>query len=387
MNQWSPPEEAQDTKPRRQLAQKAEVIPLERQDYQIMIRTRGVIKAQTETNLTARVAGRVESLHPNFEVGAFFRRGDILVTLDATDTEAEIISAEAQVASSQAALAQEEAQAKQAELNWMDLGYDEKPNDLVLRIPQLREAHANVKTALARLAEARRNKLYTKIEAPFDGCVRERMVGPGQSVGQNTVLGDIFATDFAEVRLPVSPKDLPFTPFQSQSSLETTVATIRDGLTNHHSLNEPTWNARLIRSEGVIDETSRELFLIARIPDPYGLQSGNPPLRIGQPVLAEIQGNLLEEVFVIPRKNLRSPFEALLVDNESLQLLRQGFDPFWTDAENMVITHDLPANHSIVTTRIPHAANGSSIEIITPETDVTAVEAAKVPSNKTNSET
>ena len=389
MNKWPKPEEEQGPRTRKQIAQKAEVIPLEQQDYQIMIRTRGVIKAHTETDLTTRVAGRVESLHPNFEVGAFFKRGDILVTLDATDTEAEIIAAEAQVASSEAALAQEEAQAKQAELNWMDLGYDEKPNDLVLRIPQLREANANLKTAIARLAEARRNKLYTKIEAPFDGCVRERMIGPGQSVGQNTVLADIFATDFAEVRLPVSPKDLPFTPFQNQSSLESTTAIIRDGLTEHHSSNEPTWNARLMRSEGVIDETSRELFLIARIADPYGLKSGNPPLRIGQPVLAEIQGNLLEEVFVIPRKTLRSAFETLLVDNESLELLRHNVKPFWTDAENMVITHELPTNHSIVTTRIPHAANGSIIEIITPEAEAEAmaVEAAKNPTNTNNSET
>lgn len=375
-------EQARNAPPRKQITQKAEVIPLQAQDYQVTIRTRGIIQAQTETNLTPRISGRIENLHPNFEVGAFFKRGDILITLDATDSEAEIIAAEAQVARSEAALAQEEARAKQAELNWQDLGYTEKPNDLVLRIPQLREANADLKTSKARLAEAQRNKLYTKIIAPFDGCVRERLVGPGQSVGPNTILGDIFATAFAEVRLPVSPKDLPFTPFQNQTNLASTPALIRDGLTEHQSDEEPTWEAQLIRSEGVIDETSRELFLIARIPDPYGLLTGNPPLRVGQPILAEIKGNLLKDVFVIPRKTLRSAFETLLVDNETLKIKRHQIEPFWTDTENMVITHHLPDNHSIVTTRIPHAADGASIEIISSEGEDSPVEAAKGPQSE-----
>lgn len=362
-------------------AQKAMVIPLERQDYQIVVRTRGVVQARTTASLTPRVAGRIESFHPSFEVGAFFKRGDILVTLDPTDLEAEIISAEAQVARTEAALLQEEARAKQAEMNWQDLGYTERPNDLVLRIPQLREAGANLKTARAQLEEAKRNKLYTKIIAPFDGCVRERLVGPGQSVGPNSILGEIFATDFAEVRLPVSPKDLPFTPFQNQSSLPSIPAILQDGLSTDLSDDAPSWEAKLIRSEGIIDETSRELFLIARITDPYGLQSGAPPLRIGQPVVARLPGNLLENVYVIPRISLRSAFETLLVDNETSKLLRTTVEPYWTDAENLVITHDLPEDHSIVVTRIPSAGNGAVIEVIESKNDLeaAAVEAAQAP--------
>ncbi|WP_411845143.1 efflux RND transporter periplasmic adaptor subunit [Roseibacillus persicicus] len=386
MHKWKAPEENLAPARSERPVQRAEVIPLERQDYQIMIRTRGIVQAKTETQLTPRISGRIESLHPNFQVGAFFKRGDILVSLDPTDSESQIISAEAQVARAEAALAQEEARAKQAELNWKDLGYTEKANDLVLRIPQLREAHANLKTAQAQLAEARRNKLYTKIVAPFDGCVRERLVGPGQSVGTNTQLGVIFATDYAEVRLPVSPKDLPYTPFQSQTTLAATPAIIRDGLTDHLEGDEQTWTAQLIRSEGVIDDTSRELFLIARIPDPYGLQSGLPPLRIGQPVLAEVQGNLLEDVFVIPRETLRGAFETLLVDNETFKLLRFDIEPFWTDSENFVVTHELPENHSIVASRIPHAANGALIEIIEPESDEPPVEAAKGPEDTSTTE-
>ncbi|MBK1834055.1 efflux RND transporter periplasmic adaptor subunit [Roseibacillus ishigakijimensis] len=376
-HKWKAPEE--DLTPDRgeRPTQKAEVIPLERQNYQITINTRGVVQPRVETSLTPRIAGRIESIHPHFEVGAFFKRGDVLVTLDPTDSESQIVSAEAEVARAEAALAQEEARAKQADLNWKDLGYTEKANDLVLRIPQLKEARANLKTAQSRLAEARRNRSYTQIVAPYDGCVRERAVGPGQSVGTGTTLGSIFATDYAEVRLPVAPKDLPFTPFQNSSSLAATPALIKDGLTEHPTGEDPTWEAQLVRSEGVIDETSRELFLIARIPDPYGLTTERPPLRIGQPVVAEIQGNLLEDVFVIPRQTLRSAFETLLVDLATHKIRRYDIAPFWTDAVNMVVDHDLPENHAIVSTRIPHAGNGAVIEIVDSLSEEPAVEAAQ----------
>lgn len=363
--------------------QKAEVVPLERKNYQVTIRTRGVVQAHTSSALTPRISGRIESLHPNFEPGAFFKKGDVLATLDPTDTEAGIVGAEAAVARAEAALLQEEARSKQAELNWQDLGYTDSPNDLVLRIPQLKEAAANLKTAKAELEGAIRNRFYTKVIAPFDGCVRTRLVGPGQSVSPNTSLGDVFSTDFAEVRLPVSPKDLPFTPFQSQSDLKAISATLQDGLTERRAGQEPSWSARLIRTEGVIDETSRELFVIARIPDPYGLQSERPPLRMGQPVTAEIPGDKLKNVFVIPRSSLLGAFETLLVDNETMEIKRYDVEPFWEDAENLIVSDELPKNHSIVMTRLPSAANGSVIEVVMPEPPAEAVDATLSDSQST----
>ena len=50
----------------------------------------------------------------------------------------------------------------------------------------------------------------THIRAPFDGRVRDRLVGVGQQIGPGTTLGRIYATDVAEVRLPISTRELPF---------------------------------------------------------------------------------------------------------------------------------------------------------------------------------
>lgn len=378
----SPPQEETAERSRRsndRVAQKAEVMPLIRRDYPITIQTQGTVRAHNETRLTARTNGRVQRVHSSFEPGAFFQRGDILLELDPTDSEASIISAEAQVARAQATLLQEEARSRQAELNWKELGYSEKPNDLVLRIPQLRQAEAALKSAEANLAEAQRDKLHTQVIAPFDGCVRERLVGPGQTISPNTPLGTIFATDYAEVRLPISPKDLPFTPFQNQAILDNQPALIRDGLASSPET-AAQWEAELVRTEGIIDESSRELFLVARIPDPYGLKNKKTtPLRVGQPVRAEIAGNTLNGVYVIPRSSLRGPFEAVLVNNETLEIQRQKIQALWTDEDNLIIDHPLPENHSLVTSRLAFAANGSVIEIIPPQVEAvhTAQQALK----------
>ena len=48
-----------------------------------------------------------------------------------------------------------------------------------------------------------------RIRAPFDGRVRERTVGLGQAIRINSPLGTIFASDYAEIRLPISAADLP----------------------------------------------------------------------------------------------------------------------------------------------------------------------------------
>ena len=76
-----------------------------------------------------------------------------------------------------------------------DLEYEEEPSELVLRLPQFREAKANVASATAQLEQANRNLERTKVRAPFAGRVRVRSVGLGQSVGTSTPLGAVFSVD------------------------------------------------------------------------------------------------------------------------------------------------------------------------------------------------
>ena len=74
--------------------------------------------------------------NPQFEDGAYFEEGAVLVELDKADFKTAIVSAKSQQAQALALHAQEQTRAKQARLDWEDLGYEEDPSDLVLRVPQ-----------------------------------------------------------------------------------------------------------------------------------------------------------------------------------------------------------------------------------------------------------
>jgi multidrug efflux pump subunit AcrA (membrane-fusion protein) len=116
---------------------KTERLELAITDFPVVLETQGTIRAHHSTTITSLVPGTIQTVHPNFDDGAFFNEGDVLAELDPADLQAALTAAESRLARAEAALAQEEARAKQAKLNWEDIGYEEEPSPLVLRIPQL----------------------------------------------------------------------------------------------------------------------------------------------------------------------------------------------------------------------------------------------------------
>ena len=119
---------------------KTERLELHPTDFPVILETQGTVRAHHTTTITAQVAGVIQTIDPRFEDGAFFKEGEILAELDPADLEAQRTAADSRLARAEAALAQEEAKAKQAKLNWEDIGYEEEPTPLVLRIPPARAA-------------------------------------------------------------------------------------------------------------------------------------------------------------------------------------------------------------------------------------------------------
>jgi RND family efflux transporter MFP subunit len=340
---------------------KTEILELQRTDFQVMLESQGTVRAHYNTTVTSQVAGTIVKIHDVFEDGAFFKKDDILAELDPADFQVAVSAAESSLARAEAVLVQEEARAKQARLNWEDLGYDEEPSELVLRIPQLKEAKASVDAATASLEQARRDLERTKIRAPFDGRVQQRSVGLGQAVGGSTALGEIFATDFAEIRLPLAPRQLPFVTLPTRNGDAEVAVTLTDAIGPESSQQ---WEARIVRTEGALDPSSRELFAIARIDDPFGIVSGKPPLRIGQPVRASIRGRLLENVFVLPRDSVRGVNRIYLVDRDGPKIAKTEIEPIWSTADLLVVKDGLEAGQWLSTTRLPYAPDGAPVEVV-----------------------
>ena len=357
-----PEEKKRPPAPPRVIKTTVSEIPL--QDYQIVIETRGIVRPHDEVTLTAEVSGKVRAISQGFEDGAFFEKDEVLLELDDADYKTALLAAEAQLARSKATFAQEQARAKQARLNWDDLGYDEEPNELVLRMPQLREAEATVKSATAQLERAQRDLDRTKVRAPFDGRVRMRAVGIGQSVGTGTDLGTIFASDYAEVRLPISARELEQVRLPEDTSDPAVPVTLKDSLTPESAFE---WEAEIVRTEGTLDAESLELFAIARIEDPFGRSSDRRPIRIGQPVTGRVAGRTLEQVYVIPRDAVRQLDRIFLVKKQEMVLDRQVIEPVWSDQGNFVVRDPgLFKDAFLATSRLRYTPDDAKVEILTP---------------------
>lgn len=343
----------------------ARVHELKRQDYQMLVPTQGHIRAHSLVTFTAQVSGRVQAIHPTFEEGAFFKKDDILLEINPIDFQVALISAQAQVASAQLNLDKEEALAEQARLDWKDLGYKDEPSALVRREPQLKAARQTLALANAQEASALRNLERTKVTAPFDGRVLTRTVGVGQTIGAGTPLGGIFATDYSEVRLPVSTLRLGDLTLPEDTDDPPLSVTLQDGLDEDSTT---AWDASILRTEGALDASTLELFAIARIEDPYGLKSEKTPLRVGQPVTAAIPGKMLEDVFVIPREAVSRLSRIRIVNPGTMKLATAYVRPLHSDDDHIVFkSSSIEDGTLLVLTRLVYAPDGGDIVVVVDE--------------------
>ena len=171
-----------------------EVVRVESRWVQREIRLPGEILAYLDVPLQAKLTGFVKNV--NVDRGSLVKEGDILVTLEAPEMQAQIAEAESKVQA--IALQKTEAEAKLASVQstYQSLkGAAETPgvvagNDLVVAEKAVDAARATVNSYEGTLQAARASvrslkdlEQYLTIAAPFDGVIIERDVHPGALVG------------------------------------------------------------------------------------------------------------------------------------------------------------------------------------------------------------
>ncbi len=201
----------------------------------------------------------------------------------------------------------------------------------------------------------------------------EQQVDVGQYVSPGTVLSQIYATDYVEVRLPLTDRQLAFVDLPESYRGE---AVLKEGplvkLSSDLGGKTYTWEGRIVRTEGSIDTRSRQLFVIAQVDDPYLKDaSGRPPLKIGQFVRAQITGQQLSDVFVLPRSLLSGTDNVLIADQDN-KVQRREVEIVWHDAENIVVRSGLNSGDRIISTAMPYATDGAEIKLPGQTNDNTA---------------
>ncbi len=337
---------------------------LKKQSFQVIIPSQGIVQARTRSALIPQVSGEITWISESFRSGGFFKPGDELVKIDSRDYQTALVVAKATLAQRTSAYEVEKAQHEQAKVNWERLGNGEKPSALVLREPQLAEARALMESAAANVERAERDLERTVIKAPYEGRIMESNVDVGQTVSPGTTLAQIFATDYVEIRLPLRNEHLDFVDlpemFRDLKPNET-MSQPATRLTGQYGSHEVTWNGRVVRTQSAFDARSRELFVIAQVDDPYGkMDEEHPPLKINQYVRAEIQGDKLDEVFVIPRAALRNNDEVVLIGKDN-KISRRPVEVIWKQGEQVVVKDGVSEGEILCLSSLLFAADGAEV--------------------------
>jgi len=339
-----------------------ETLDVQAEPFQVRVRSYGRIEPRTQSTLLPQVSGEIVWLNPDFRAGGFFDAGEELIRLDSRDYEAEVAKAEAALMNARQTLAEEEARSAQAAADWKRLGNAGKAPPLVLRKPQLNAARAERASAEAALRLARLNLERTRIRAPYSGRVLSTEVDLGQVVSSGTTLGQVYAVDVLEVRLPLQNRDLAYLQLPEEYRVEGEEP-VQPRVDIHSDLVRPErWQGRVVQTEGAIDETSRQLHVLAQIEDPYGDKAvGRIPLKVGQYVTAVIDGIELDDAIVIPNRAIYQGSYAYVVEAGVLQ--RRELDIAWQDDSRALIRAGIKAGDQLVLTSLGQVISGTPVRI------------------------
>ncbi|TWU56837.1 Multidrug resistance protein MdtA precursor [Rubripirellula tenax] len=339
---------------------RSRIVSLASSDFVVKIQTNGVVGPHNRVTLSAEVTGTIRATEVAFEVGSFFQAGDLLLDIDDRDYQTALQVAREQNKLAKATLTlTQSAHERNQELARRNSA---SGAELDSTLSALVAAQSQVEITASAIDQAQRDLERTKIYAPFDGRVATKSVGVGQLVSPGTMLGDVFAIDYAEVRLPIASRELRHLKLPEREGDPPVDVELRDAI---DASSGSRWRAKIVRTEGTLDADSLELFAIARIDDPFSFHSDHAILRIGQPVVAIVRGEILRDVMVIPRGAVRRLDQVYLIDRDKLTLRSLTIDPLWSDADNVIVRDgSIQDGEMLATSMLVYAPEGSLVQII-----------------------
>ncbi len=289
-------------------------------DEYLRVGSQGTVQPRSQSELIPEVTGRVVWISPSLVNGGGFKKGDVLLRIDDADYLTLVARSEAALMRTESEYTHASDELKRlASLNERKLASEQQLDD-ARQMAQVKQA--NLDEARASLEQARRDLSRTRLRAPFDGLVRSEHVDVGQFITRGQEIGTVYATDYVEVRLPISADQLGYLglPLSTRGQIP---ATQRPPVTvaADFGTTRLLWEGQLVRLEAQIDELSRMVYGVARLRLEDDEES--PLLPVGMFVQAEIRGRKVENVIRLPRSAMRDNNQVLVVDADNRLHFRQ----------------------------------------------------------------
>ncbi|HQZ44777.1 MAG TPA: efflux RND transporter periplasmic adaptor subunit [Usitatibacteraceae bacterium] len=247
-----------------------------------------------EVEVRARVTGIL--LKRNYEEGARVRAGQSLFTIDPASFEAAVARAQADVAGAEAGLAQASRNAKRLKPLVEAKAVSQKDYDDAVSAEEI--AAAGLQSARTRLADARLNLSWTRVESPIAGVTSRALRSEGSLVsGPDVLLTTVTQSDPLYVNFGLSEAE------QSRFTREAAAGTLAMPRDGHFEvalrLEDGTAYAksgRLVFSDERYSAATGTADARAEVPNPQGL------LRPGQFVRVILKGATRPNAITVPQR-------------------------------------------------------------------------------------
>lgn len=323
---------------------------LKKVNTEIQIESQGMVSPLVETVLSAEVSGTIIELSPKFVAGGIFKKGEVLMQIDPTTYSV--------------ALEQAQALKNQRQNEFEDSVKIRKQG--FLSESEYLSAVTALAVAESGLVQAQRNLDKTKIVLPYDGMVRAKSADLGQYVNVGKQLGVTFATEYAEIRLPLSSQDVVYAdlPTSSEISGQNEFVGPKVTFTLNQASNSLERAGYIVRSEGVVDEKTRMTFAVARLEDPYNLKNitGLSILPMGAFVSASIKPDQSYQFFKIPRSAIINNRQIITIDNSS-RIYYQTVELIRADKNYGYVSDGIQDGQRISMTSLEDGINGMEVRI------------------------
>ena len=330
-----------------------------KKDISLKILTNGEVKPLNEINLISQVSGQIVEAADEFVDGGIIKAGSPLVWIDDRDYKLAVISAESRVAQASKLLEREIAESELAKNDWEELGLGEA-SPLTLRIPQLKEAEAAEKAALADLEKAKLNLERTVVKLPFQGIIRQKKTGVGQFVGTGSILATAFSTEEVLIALPLTDTELSYLGLPLAYEEERPFSGPKVSFYSLVSNKNSEWEGRIVRTAGSIDPLTRLVYVYAEVINPY---QQSPPLAIGMFVDAVIDGKTIKNGFLVPNSAINNNSNIYVINtNDNLEIRK--IEVLGTENDYVIIKGEISEGERVVVSPLNNAKDGMALKPI-----------------------
>ena len=363
--------------------------PVDVRSGSLLVRGTGTVRPVREIQLTAEVGGRLVDVSDALVSGGRFEAGATLARIDPSDYRNAVQQAEAQVtqAKVQFLQAQEEASAARRDYERIEARTGDAPEPdstelgrLVFNEPQVAQAQSNLESARAALKNAKTNLARTRLRVPFDGMVRRKQADLGAYVAPSTPIATVYGTEKAEIVVSLPSRKAALirnlwatSEAQSDERLPATV-------TSSYGDRTYSWEGRVHRVEGAINEQTRTVDVVVRVPDPYNQaptvvsqraeqppRQARPPLAVGTYVTVDIEGRRNGTYHVVPRRavHTREANQAPVVWTAvgDSMLVERTVEPIQTVEERTFLAPTLDADTRVITTDLRVQTDSMKIRV------------------------